>query len=49
MCCAAPGKACPDLSLDSWLTPDEFDLYAVGAQEVEAAPGMSADVLLLCC
>ena len=35
------GKPCPDVSLAPWLRPDEFDIYVVGAQEVEAAPGMS--------
>jgi hypothetical protein len=28
------GKPCPDLSLAAWLSPEEFDLYVIGAQEV---------------
>ena len=30
-----------DIDLAAWLRPDEFDLYCIGAQEVEESPGTS--------
>jgi hypothetical protein len=35
------GRPCPAIELHEWLRPDEFDIYAVGTQECEAAPGLS--------
>ena len=31
----------PEIDLAAWLRPDEFDLYCIGAQEVEESPGTS--------
>uniref|UniRef100_A0A7S0E3I7 Inositol polyphosphate-related phosphatase domain-containing protein n=2 Tax=Hanusia phi TaxID=3032 RepID=A0A7S0E3I7_9CRYP len=35
------GGSCPNMSLASWLAPDQFDIYAIGAQELEGRPGLS--------
>mmetsp|Transcript_35572 Transcript_35572/g.111289 ORF Transcript_35572/g.111289 Transcript_35572/m.111289 type:complete len:639 (+) Transcript_35572:2-1918(+) len=35
------GGSCPSMSLASWLSPDQFDIYAIGAQELEGLPGLS--------